>query len=77
MRGFEAGKVGPKDGSQYIGGNYGSAVSLNTTLPNILNGYENIDFNLFLDAANLWHVDYDNSLDSDKRIAEIKILSDK
>ncbi len=66
LRGFEAGAIGPKDGTQYIGGNYGSAVSLNTTLPNILNGYENIDFNLFLDAANLWHVDYDNSLDSDK-----------
>ena len=66
LRGFESGSIGPKDGSQYIGGNYGSAVSLNTTLPNILNGYENIDFNLFLDAANLWHVDYDSSLDSDK-----------
>ena len=66
LRGFESGSIGPKDGTQYIGGNYGSAVSFNTTLPNLLNGYENIDFNLFLDAANLWHVDYDNSLDSDK-----------
>ena len=66
LRGFESGSIGPKDGTQYIGGNYGSAVSFNSTLPNILNGYENIDFNLFLDAANLWHVDYDNSLDSDK-----------
>ena len=66
LRGFESGSIGPKDGTQYIGGNYGSAVNLNTTLPNILNGYENLDFNLFLDAANLWHVDYDNSLDSDK-----------
>ena len=25
-----------------------------------------MDFNLFLDVANLWHVDYDSSLDSDK-----------
>ena len=66
LRGFQRGKIGPKDGSQYIGGNYGSAINLNSTLPNILNGYENIDFNLFLDAANLWHVDYDSSLDSDK-----------
>ena len=66
LRGFESGSIGPKDGSQFIGGNYGSAVNFNTTLPNILNGYENIDFNLFLDAANLWHVDYDSSLDSDK-----------
>ena len=66
LRGFESGSIGPKDGTQYIGGNYGSAVNFNTTLPNFLNGYENMDFNLFLDAANLWHVDYDNSLDSDK-----------
>ncbi len=66
LRGFESGSIGPKDGSQYIGGNYGTAINLNSTLPNLLNGYENVDFNLFLDAANLWHVDYDNSLDSDK-----------
>ena len=66
LRGFESGSIGPKDGTQYIGGNYGSAINFNTTLPNFLNGYENMDFNLFLDAANLWHVDYDNSLDSDK-----------
>ena len=66
LRGFESGGIGPKDGSQYIGGNYGSAINLNSTLPNLLNGYENVDFNLFLDAANLWHVDYDSSLDSDK-----------
>ena len=66
LRGFEAGSIGPKDGNQYIGGNYGSAINLDTTLPNILNGYENVDFSLFLDAANLWHVDYDSSLDSNK-----------
>jgi len=66
LRGFESGSIGPKDGNQYIGGNYGTAVSFNSTLPNLLDGYENLDFNLFLDAANLWHVDYDNSLDSDK-----------
>ncbi len=66
LRGFESGSIGPKDGDQYIGGNYGTAINLNSTLPNLLNGYENLDFNLFLDAAKLWHVDYDSSLDSDK-----------
>ncbi len=66
LRGFESGAIGPKDGSQFIGGNFGSAINLNSTLPNLLNGYEDIDFNIFLDAANLWHVDYDSSLDSDK-----------
>ena len=66
LRGFESGKIGPKEGTTYIGGNYGSAINLNTTLPNILCGYENIDASLFLDAANLWHVDYNSSLDSNK-----------
>jgi len=66
LRGFESGSIGPKDGNQYIGGNYGTAVNFNTTLPNLLKEFENLDFNLFLDLANLWHVDYDDSLDSNK-----------
>ena len=66
LRGFESGSIGPKDGTQYVGGNYGTAVTFNTTLPQLFNANENMDFNLFLDAANLWHVDYDSSLDSDK-----------
>ena len=64
LRGFESGKIGPKDGTQYIGGNYASALNLNTTLPNVLFENENIDFNLFLDFANVWEVDYKSSLDS-------------
>ena len=66
LRGFETGKFGPKDGSEYVGGNFGSALNLNTTLPNILSGYENIDLNLFFDAATLREVDYDSSLESSK-----------
>jgi len=66
LRGFESGKIGPKDGAQYVGGNYGSAVNLNSSLPNFFTEFENLDFSFFLDAANLWQVDYDSSLDSDK-----------
>ena len=66
LRGFESGKIGPKDGNDYIGGNYGTALNLNTTLPNAINSFENLDLSLFLDVANLWNVDYDSSLDSDK-----------
>ena len=66
LRGFESGKIGPKDGTQYIGGNYGAALNFTSSFPKFFNEFENLDFNLFLDAANLWHVDYDNSLDSDK-----------
>ena len=66
LRGFETGKIGPKDGNQYIGGNYASALNLNSTLPNVIFENENIDLNLFLDIANVWEVDYDKSLDSNK-----------
>ena len=66
LRGFETGKVGPKDNLDFIGGNYASAASLSTTLPTLLPELESVDFNLFLDAGNLWGVDYDSSLDSSK-----------
>tara|TARA_Y100000816_G_scaffold274227_1_gene241315 strand:- start:2297 stop:4543 length:2247 start_codon:yes stop_codon:yes gene_type:complete len=66
LRGFEGGKIGPKDGSQFIGGNYATALNLSSTIPNILFENENIDFNLFIDMANVWEVDYNSSLDSNK-----------
>ena len=64
LRGFESGKIGPRDGTQYIGGNYATALNLNSTLPNLIFENESIDFNFFIDLANVWEVDYDNSLDS-------------
>ena len=66
LRGFESGKVGPKDGNQYIGGNYAAALNINSTIPNVFFENEDLDFNLFMDAANVWEVDYNNSLDSNK-----------
>ena len=66
LRGFEPGKFGPKDGNEYVGGNFGSALNFNSTLPNIFSGYENIDLSLFFDAATLREVDYDSSLESSK-----------
>ena len=35
-------------------------------MPNLFFENDNIDFNLFLDFANVWEVDYDSSLDSNK-----------
>ena len=66
LRGFENGKIGPKDNLDFIGGNYATAASFSTTLPTLLPELENIDFNIFLDAGNLWGVDYDSSLDNSK-----------
>ena len=66
LRGFESGKIGPKDGTQYIGGNYGAALNFTSSFPKVFNEFENLDLSLFFDAANLWHVDYDKSLDAEK-----------
>ena len=66
LRGFETGKVGPKDGNDYIGGNYLTTINLTTTIPQILPSLESTDFVIFFDAANLWGVDYNSSLNDSK-----------
>lgn len=68
LRGFEAGKVGPKDGEDFIGGNYISTVNMSSTLPQILSNLQTVDFSVFLDAANIWGVDYDSSIDDSNKI---------
>ena len=34
LRGFEPGKVGPKDGNDFIGGNYATSLNLEANFPN-------------------------------------------
>ena len=68
LRGFERGKIGPKDGNDFIGGNYATALNFSSTIPQLLENSQNIDFLFFVDAANLWGVDYDSSLDTNKKI---------
>ena len=63
LRGFEKGKIGPIDNNDYIGGNYIAAFNLSTKLPNLLAEFENIDFSIFLDTANIWGIDYNDALD--------------
>ena len=68
LRGFESGGVGPKDGNDFIGGNYVTAVNVSSTLPQILPNAQNIDVSMFLDAGNVWGVDYDSSLDDSNTV---------
>ncbi len=68
LRGFESGKIGPIENNDYIGGNYISALNLSTNLPFILPTVENVDFSYFIDAANVWGVDYDSSIDDSNTI---------
>jgi outer membrane protein insertion porin family len=58
LRGFERGKVGPKDGNDFIGGNYAAAFNFSSTVPQILENSQNLDFLFFIDVANIWGVDY-------------------
>ena len=68
MRGFESGKIGPRDGNDYVGGNYAAAINLSTTLPMLLESFENIDMKYFIDAGNVWGVDYSDSVDESNSI---------
>ena len=58
LRGFETGSVGPKDGDDYIGGNYLMSINAATTLPQILPNLQSTNFSVFFDAANIWGVDF-------------------
>ena len=68
LRGFEKGKVGPVENNDYIGGNYLSSLNISTTLPNLLEDLDNLDIGLFLDAANVWGVDYNSSIDDKSKV---------
>ena len=68
LRGFEFGKVGPKDGSDFIGGNYVTSFNIQSTLPYLFENAQNLDMILFFDSANVWGVDYDSSINNSNKI---------
>ena len=68
LRGFKRGKVGPKDGNDHVGGNYAAAVNLEAALPNLLPETTKTDISLFVDFANVWGVDYDDSIDDSSKL---------
>ena len=62
LRGFESGRIGPKDGADFIGGNYAASLNFTSTIPQIFEESQNVDFLFFIDTANVWGVDYNSSL---------------
>ena len=68
LRGFEAGKIGPKDSGDYVGGNYATAINLVTTMPKLFSELQNAEFQFFFDAANVWGVDYSDTIDDSNTI---------
>ena len=68
LKGFNTRNVGPVDGKDYVGGNYAAAVNFDSTLPMFFSTLEKVDVRYFLDAANLWGVDYDSNVDQSNTI---------
>ena len=76
LRGFESGKVGPKDGNEFVGGNYNySATIANSLTPYFLPDLQSLDFGIFFDIGNSWGVDYNKSLGQSNTIRSSAGLS--
>ena len=68
LRGFDTKKVGPKDGEDWVGGNFTTAFGVEAKLPNLLPESTRTDISFFLDAGNVWNVDYSDSLDDSNEL---------
>ena len=68
LKGFQSGRIGPVDNNDYVGGNYAVSLNFDTTLPMILPSAESIDFKYFLDAGNVWGIDYSDTIDDSNKI---------
>ena len=76
LRGFEFGKSRSKDGDDFIGGNYAYSLNFSSTIPQLFEESQNTDFLFFADAADIWGVDYDSSLNSNKIRSSIGVALD-
>ena len=68
LRGFNLMKIGPKDGEDYIGGNYVSSLNFEAQLPKLLPESSRTDISLFTDFANIWGVDYSSTVEETNKI---------
>ena len=68
LRGFQSGAVGPKDGNDYVGGNYLATINTSSTVPFILQTLESVDLKVFLDVGNVWGVDYSSAVDDSNKL---------
>ena len=68
LRGFQSGKIGPVDTGDHVGGNYAASLNFQTNLPFLFPSFQSVDFNYFVDAANVWGVDYSNSVGDSSQI---------
>ena len=67
LRGFNTRRVGPKDGEDWVGGNYITAIGFEAQLPNLLPESTRTDVSVFLDTGNIWGVDFSDTIDDDNK----------
>ncbi len=68
LRGFEPGRIGPVDGNDHVGGNYSAAVNFATDIPFLFSNIQQADFKFFVDTANVWGVDFSDTIDNSNKI---------
>ena len=68
LRGFKSGKIGPVDANDHVGGNYAAALNFQSNLPFLFPSFQSVDFNYFIDAANVWGVDYSSAVGDSSHI---------
>ena len=68
LRGFSAGRIGPVDANDHVGGNYAASLNFQTNLPFLFSSFQSVDLNYFIDAGNVWGVDYSNSVGDSSHI---------
>ena len=76
LRGFQYGRVGPKDGDDFIGGNYAYSINFASNVPLILEDSQNLDLIVFTDIADIWGVDYNSSITGNGIRSSIGIAMD-
>mgnify|MGYP006213426895 CR=1 FL=1 len=68
IRGFQARRIGPKDGEDFIGGNFATSLNFEAKLPNLLPEATKTDVSAFIDVGNVWSVDYSDTIDDSSKL---------
>ena len=68
IKGFQQSKIGPVDNGDFVGGNYAAALNLSATLPMFFPSLDSADLSYFIDMANVWDVDYSDTVKDSNKI---------
>jgi outer membrane protein insertion porin family len=75
LRGFQPRGVGPVDTSDHVGGNYLATLSLKSTFPNPIPESLRANSYFFIDAGNVWGIDYSDSISDSSKVRSSTGLS--